>query len=97
MSALLPTTAHLLLARAARAQRESRLPSLLTGVVRDGSLTWSAARGAVDEPHTDVQYRIGSITEDGHRDRRAAIARPGAALVGDPAQRQRYWARSHLG
>ncbi len=63
MSELLPTTAHLLLARAARAQRESRLPSLLTGVVRDGSLVWSAARGAVDEPHADVQYRIGSITK----------------------------------
>jgi len=63
MSELLPTTARLLLARTARAQRESRLPSLLTGIVRDGSLAWSAARGAVDEPHTDVQYRIGSITK----------------------------------
>ncbi|MDQ3502801.1 MAG: beta-lactamase family protein, partial [Actinomycetota bacterium] len=63
MSELLPTTARLLLARTARAQRESRLPSLLTGIVRDGSLAWSAGRGAVDEPHTDVQYRIGSITK----------------------------------
>ncbi len=63
MSELLPTTARLLLARTARAQRESRLPSLLTGIVRDGSLAWSAGRGAVDEPHPDVQYRIGSITK----------------------------------
>ena len=63
MSALLPTTERLLLARTARAQRESRLPSLLAGVVRDNALAWSAARGAVDEPHTDVQYRIGSITK----------------------------------
>lgn len=63
MTALLPTTARLLLARTAKAQRESRLPSLLAGVVRDGSLAWSAGRGAVEEPHDDVQYRIGSISK----------------------------------
>lgn len=57
------TTARLLLARSARAQRASRLPSLLTGVVREGGLAWSCGRGAVEEPHTDVQYRIGSITK----------------------------------
>jgi len=57
------TTARLLLARSARAQRDSRLPSLLTGVVRDGGLAWSCGRGAVLEPHDDVQYRIGSITK----------------------------------
>ena len=60
---LLPSTQRLLLARTARAQRESRVPSLLCGVVRDGGLAWSAARGAVEEPHTDVQYRLGSITK----------------------------------
>jgi CubicO group peptidase (beta-lactamase class C family) len=63
MSALLPSTARSLLARSARAQRDSRVPSLLTGVVREGALVWSTARGAVDEPHADVQYRIGSITK----------------------------------
>jgi CubicO group peptidase (beta-lactamase class C family) len=63
MSPLLPSTARSLLARTARAQRESRVPSLLTGVVRDGGLAWSAARGAVTEPHADVQYRLGSITK----------------------------------
>ena len=63
MPDLLPATARTLLSRTARAQRESRVPSLLTGVVRDGSLAWSAARGAVQEPHTDVQYRLGSITK----------------------------------
>ena len=57
------TTARLLLARSARAQRDSRLPSLLTGVVRDGALAWSCGRGAVQEPHADVQYRLGSITK----------------------------------
>ena len=63
MASLLPSTERSLLARTARAQRESRVPSLLTGVVRDGGLVWSAGRGAVEEPHTDVQYRIGSITK----------------------------------
>jgi CubicO group peptidase (beta-lactamase class C family) len=60
---VLPTTARLLLARAARVQREDRAPSLVAGVVRDGELAWSAGRGSVPEPHTDVQYRLGSISK----------------------------------
>jgi CubicO group peptidase (beta-lactamase class C family) len=60
---VLPTTARLLLARTARAQREGRSPSLVAGVVRDGGLVWSAGRGDVAEPHTDVQYRLGSISK----------------------------------
>ncbi|HEU0103082.1 MAG TPA: serine hydrolase domain-containing protein [Mycobacteriales bacterium] len=63
MTALMPATARQLLARAARAQRESRAPGLVTGVVRDGALAWSTARGDVVEPHTDVQHRLGSITK----------------------------------
>ena len=63
MSSLLPSTARTLLARTARAQADSRVPSLLTGVVRDGGLAWSTGRGGVDEPHTDVQYRLGSISK----------------------------------
>jgi CubicO group peptidase (beta-lactamase class C family) len=60
---VLPTTARLLLARLARAQRDGRAPSLVAGVVRDGGLAWSAGRGDVPEPHTDVQYRLGSISK----------------------------------
>jgi CubicO group peptidase (beta-lactamase class C family) len=60
---VLPSTARLLLARTARAQREGRAPSLVAGVVRDGGLAWSAGRGDVPEPHTDVQYRLGSISK----------------------------------
>ena len=60
---LLPSTERRLLARIAVAQRESRVPSLVGGVVREGALAWSAARGAVEEPHADVQYRLGSITK----------------------------------
>jgi CubicO group peptidase (beta-lactamase class C family) len=60
---VLPTTARLLLARTARAQRDGRAPSLVAGVVRNGGLAWSAGRGEVAEPHTDMQYRLGSISK----------------------------------
>ncbi|MGK5114032.1 MULTISPECIES: serine hydrolase domain-containing protein [unclassified Geodermatophilus] len=60
---VLPSTARQLLARVARVQRDGRAPSLVAGVVRDGGLAWSAGRGAVPEPHTDVQYRLGSISK----------------------------------
>ena len=60
---LLPGTEHALLARTAAAQRSSRAPGLVAGVVRDGRLAWSAARGDVAEPHDDVQHRIGSVTK----------------------------------
>src|SRR4051794_41363190 len=60
---VLPTTARVLLARTARVQREGRAPSLVAGVVRDGGLAWSAGRGDVPEPHTDVQYRLGSLSK----------------------------------
>lgn len=60
---VLPGTAVRLLARTARAQRDGRLPSLVAGVVRAGGLAWSAGRGGVEEPHDDVQYRLGSITK----------------------------------
>ena len=63
MAPLLPATARTLLARTARVQAEGRAPSLVAGVVRDGELVWSAGRGAVDEPHRDVQYRLGSISK----------------------------------
>ncbi|SFK40505.1 serine hydrolase domain-containing protein [Geodermatophilus ruber] len=60
---VLPSTARTLLARTARVQRDGRAPSLVAGVVREAGLAWSAGRGAVPEPHTDVQYRLGSISK----------------------------------
>ncbi len=60
---VLPSTARALLARTARVQRDSRAPSLVAGVVRDSALVWSTGRGDVAEPHTDVQYRLGSISK----------------------------------
>ncbi|MQA32885.1 serine hydrolase domain-containing protein [Modestobacter roseus] len=60
---VLPSTARTLLARTARVQRDGRAPSLVAGVVRGGGLAWSAGRGDVAESHTDVQYRLGSISK----------------------------------
>lgn len=63
---LRPDTADALLREAATTQSESRQPSLVAGVVRSGTLVWTAARGqhAGDvEPGPDLQYRIGSITK----------------------------------
>lgn len=60
---VLPSTAVRLLAHTARAQRGGRAPSLVAGIVRDRRLAWSAGRGAVPDPHDDVQYRLGSITK----------------------------------
>ena len=63
--ALLPLTTRRLDRSAAVRQSEGRIPSLVTGVVRDGELVWSSARGtfAPDVDPLDVQYRIGSITK----------------------------------
>lgn len=64
-----PTTAALLTSRLATEQATRRLPSLAAGLVRDGSLVWTDARGTTDAradgtpPGTDTQYRIGSITK----------------------------------
>jgi CubicO group peptidase (beta-lactamase class C family) len=60
---VLPSTARILLARTARVQRDGRAPGLVAGVVREGGLAWSAGRGEVPGPHTDVQYRLGSISK----------------------------------
>ncbi|MGC0144647.1 serine hydrolase domain-containing protein [Pseudactinotalea sp. Z1732] len=62
---LLPTTARRLDLRAATLQTKGRIPSLVTGLVRDSHLVWSAARGTFPE-HADpgeLQFRIGSITK----------------------------------
>jgi CubicO group peptidase (beta-lactamase class C family) len=60
-----PRTAERLLHRLATEQAERRIPSIVAGLVRDGGLVWSGARGTVDgaAPTADTQYRIGSITK----------------------------------
>ncbi|WP_436493524.1 serine hydrolase domain-containing protein [Actinokineospora sp. HUAS TT18] len=62
---MLQTTEFALLRRIAAVQADSRAPSLVAAVIRDGAIAWTGARGKVDgqTPTTDVQYRIGSITK----------------------------------
>ena len=47
----------------ASAQATGRVPSLVAGVVRDGSLVHLAAAGVGPAPDADTQYRIGSISK----------------------------------
>lgn len=68
VSGLLPATDRALRRRLAIEQRDGRVPSLVAGVVRDGALVWSAARGETglvgpDTAGPDTQYRIGSISK----------------------------------
>ena len=58
-------TAERLTRRLAEEQANSRLPSVVAALVRDGGPVWWDARGRVDEgpPTADTQYRIGSITK----------------------------------
>ncbi len=49
--------------RLERIQGRGRLPSVVAGVLTDGSLTWVGGAGEVAGPPDDTQYRIGSITK----------------------------------
>jgi CubicO group peptidase (beta-lactamase class C family) len=65
---LRPDTAAALYAEVAVAQSEWKLPSINAGVIRDGTLVWTASRGQFasadgQQPGPEVQYRIGSITK----------------------------------
>ena len=46
-----------------RIQGRGRLPSVVAGVLTDGSLSWVGGAGEVAGPPDDTQYRIGSITK----------------------------------
>lgn len=66
---LLDATAVRLASEVATAQADGRLPSLVAGVLRDGELAWTGARGTAvrdgssERPTPDTQYRVGSITK----------------------------------
>lgn len=47
----------------AQAQAAGRTPSLVLGIVRDGTLVHLAAAGDHPRPDADLQYRVGSITK----------------------------------
>lgn len=61
MSRVLPSTQAALERTLAVVQAETRQPSAVAGLVRNGELAWTGARGQASGP--DVQYRIGSITK----------------------------------
>jgi CubicO group peptidase (beta-lactamase class C family) len=63
LNAVTDLTSRRLLGRLAAAQASGRVPSLVAGVVRDGSLAWCGAYGDVPGEVLDTQYRIGSITK----------------------------------
>ncbi|MEH1170085.1 serine hydrolase domain-containing protein [Micromonospora sp. CPCC 205539] len=60
---LLPETARQIDVRVAQAQAAGRAPSLVLGVVRDGTLVHLAAAGEHPRPDADLQYRLGSISK----------------------------------
>jgi CubicO group peptidase (beta-lactamase class C family) len=66
MPAVLPSTVRSLELAARQVQRETRQPSLVAGVVRDGELVWHTAVGEHTggaPPGPDLAYRIGSLTK----------------------------------
>ncbi|MGC4821307.1 serine hydrolase domain-containing protein [Micromonospora sp. DT63] len=60
---LLPETARQIDTRVAQAQADGRTPSLVLGVVRDGTLAHLAVAGEYPRPDVDLQYRLGSISK----------------------------------
>lgn len=73
MTPLLGGTERAVLASVARVQAERQIPSVMAGVVREGTLVWSGGRGstvtaadlagASHLPHADTQYKVGSVTK----------------------------------
>ncbi|MEV6813372.1 serine hydrolase domain-containing protein [Micromonospora sp. NPDC051296] len=60
---LRPETARQVDALVADAQSTGHAPSLVVGVIRDGTVAHLAAAGSHPRPDADLQYRIGSITK----------------------------------
>ncbi|MFF5056245.1 serine hydrolase domain-containing protein [Micromonospora sp. NPDC000663] len=60
---LLPETIRTIDTRVAQAQADGHTPSLVVGVVRDGTLAHLATAGDHPRPGLDLQYRIGSISK----------------------------------
>lgn len=87
MPGLLDSTARVLIARTARAQRDGRVPALVAGVARDGGLAWSAGHGDLPGDPADVQFRIGSITKTVTAITVLRLRDEGALALDDPLER----------
>jgi CubicO group peptidase (beta-lactamase class C family) len=93
-AAVTDVTGRRLLVHLATAQSVGRLPSVVAGLVRDGSVVWRGSYGAAAVPGHDpfdVQYRIGSITKTMTavlvlqlvRDGRIGLDDPASVVLGD--------------
>ncbi|MET7879077.1 serine hydrolase domain-containing protein [Micromonospora profundi] len=60
---LVPETARQIDMQVARAQADGHVPSLVLGVVRDGTVAHLATAGEHPRPGVDIQYRLGSISK----------------------------------
>jgi CubicO group peptidase (beta-lactamase class C family) len=63
MPAVSPDLAATWTRRLQEAQRDSRVPSVVAGLSRDGALLWSGGAGSGALPDADTQYRCGSISK----------------------------------
>ncbi|MEV4656362.1 serine hydrolase domain-containing protein [Micromonospora sp. NPDC049301] len=84
---LLPETARQIDARVARAQADGRAPSLVLGVVRDGTLAHLAVAGEHPHPGVDLQYRLGSISKTMTATLIMQLRDAGRLAVDDPLER----------
>ncbi|MDN5892635.1 MAG: beta-lactamase family protein [Nocardioides sp.] len=80
-----PVTARRLQAKIAQAQVAGRMPSIVAGVVRDGSLVWSGGHGDVPGDPEDTQYKIGSITKTFTAVLILQLVQEGSLGLNDPA------------
>lgn len=90
MTAVTDLTSRRLEAILSAEQCRARLPSLVAGVVRDGTLVWRGSRGAHTggpAPGVDVQYRIGSITKTMTAVLVMQLRDEGLLSLGDPLER----------
>ncbi|MGW3604630.1 serine hydrolase domain-containing protein [Micromonospora sp. NPDC005161] len=84
---LLPETARQVDAQVAQAQADGRAPSLVLGVVRDGTLAHLAVAGEHPRPDIDLQYRLGSISKTMTATLIMQLRDAGRLAVDDPLER----------
>ncbi|MCX5066133.1 beta-lactamase family protein [Micromonospora lupini] len=84
---LLPETARQIDARVAQAQADGHVPSLVLGVVRDGTLAHLAMAGEHPRPDVDLQYRLGSISKTMTATLIMQLRDAGRLAVDDPLER----------
>ncbi|MEU5784329.1 serine hydrolase domain-containing protein [Micromonospora lupini] len=84
---LLPETARQVDAGVAQAQADGHVPSLVLGVVRDGTLAHLAVAGEHPRPDVDLQYRLGSISKTMTATLIMQLRDAGRLTVDDPLER----------